>query len=406
MKGALAGTVILDLTRALAGPYGTMILGDLGATVIKVEPPGGDLTRGAANDTQGSSQALYQYKGESGYFLAINRNKKSIVLDLTISQGLTIFYELVRKADVVYENFRPGVTERLRIDYDSLKGINPKIVYCSITGYGPSGPYKDRPSFDLVAQAMGGGMSITGEPGRAPVRAGIPIGDLAAGMFASHGVIAALYEREKTGEGQKVETSLLTGQVGLLTYIASYYFLSGMVPQPIGSSHQSNVPYQAFKAKDIYLVVAAAGEKFWRILCQILEVPQLIEDPRFKTNLDRIRNKDELIPVLEERFLTKTAEEWLELLNKEGVPAGPVLTVDKVFSDPQVISQKMIIDLKHSLDGGIKVAGNPIKMLHGLPEEEYKYPPTLGQHTSQILQEYLGYSNDKIETLRMEKVVG
>jgi len=252
---------------------------------------------------------------------------------------------------------------------------------------------------------MGGGMSITGELGRAPVRAGIPIGDLAAGMFASHGVIAALYEREKTGEGQKVETSLLSGQVGLLTYIASYYFLSGMVPQPIGSSHQSNVPYQAFKAKDIYLVVAAAGEKFWRLLCEILEVPQLIEDPRFKTNLDRIKNKDELIPVLEERFLTKTAEEWLELLNKEGVPAGPVLTVDKVFSDPQVISQNMVIDLKHSLDGGIKVAGNPIKMSHGLPEEEYKYPPTLGQHTSEILQEYLGYSNEKVETLRMGKVV-
>lgn len=405
MKGALAGTVILDLSRALAGPYGTMLLGDLGATVIKIEPPGGDLTRSSTNDTTGSTQALYQYEGESGYFLAINRNKKSLVLDLTTRKGLEIFYELVKKADVVYENFRPGVTERLKIDYDSLKEINPKIIHCSITGYGPSGPYKDRPSFDLVAQAMGGGMSITGEPGGMPVRAGIPIGDLAAGMFASQGVIAALYERGKNGMGQRVETSLLSAQVGLLTYVASYYFLSGLVPQPIGSSHQSNVPYQAFKTKDIYVVVAAAGEKFWQILCQILDLPGLIEDPRFKTNLDRIKNKDELIPILEERFLTKTGDEWLGLLNKEGVPAGPVLTVDKVFSDPQVISQRMIIDLEHNQGGKIKVAGNPIKMSHGLPEEEYEYPPALGQHTGEILQEYLGCSTEQIAALQKEKIV-
>lgn len=396
MIGSLSGVKIIDLTRMLAGPYGSMILGDLGAEVIKVEKPGG------GDETRGMGQ--HYKEGESAYFLSINRSKKSLSLDLTHEKGRQVVYDLVKVCDVVFDNYRPGALEKLGCDYEALKKVNPRIISCSISAFGHSGPYRDLPAYDLILQAMGGAMSITGEPGRAPVRMGIPMGDLAGGMFAASAISAALYARDKTGLGQKIDISLLDCQVSLLTYVAQYYLFSGEIPKPIGSGHQSVVPYGAFKTKDIYLVIAIFVEKFWVKLCKVLGDEALASDPRFNTHLKRHQNRDQITPILEGLFQKKSGYEWIELLKAEGIPAGPINTVDKVLSDPQVLTRQMVVDVDHPKCGTIQMVGNPIKSSIA-EDERYDAPPLLGQHTDEILACLLGYSKPKIEDLRREGVI-
>jgi len=396
MKGPLDKVRILDLSRMLSGPFGSMVLADLGAEVIKLEDPeGGDKTR-----TMGAKLS----EGQSAYFLSINRNKKSLTLDLRKEKGREVFYELVKISDVVFDNFRPGVLERLGCDYKMLKRHNPKIISCSISSFGHTGPDKELPGFDLILQARGGAMSITGEPGRPPVRMGIPTGDLAGAMYAAFAVVAALYSRQKTGVGQKIDISLLDCQASFLTYVAQYYILNGKVPGPIGSGHQTVVPYQAFQTKDEYIVIAIFVEKFWEKLCRVLDLQNLVKDSKFCTNDLRRENKAELLPILEQKFLKKMAAEWLELLAKEGIPSAPVNTVDKVLSDSQLLSRDMLVEVNHPAYGKVKILGNPMKM-SGIEEETFTAAPMLGEHTREILSKLLGYSKDQIEELEREKLI-
>ncbi|MFQ6015496.1 MAG: CaiB/BaiF CoA transferase family protein [Anaerolineae bacterium] len=392
----LSGVRILDLSHMLAGPYGTMLLADLGAEVIKIEPPPrGDPMRG---------MGPHFLAGESAYFLSINRNKKSLVLDLKAEEGKRVFYDLVKVSDVVYDNFRPGILKKLACDYETLKEINPRIICCSISGFGQTGPYRDRPAFDLALQAITGAMSITGEPGRMPVRMGIPMGDLSGGMFAAFAVCAALYQRERTGQGGAIDLSLMDTTISLLTYVAQYYFADGVVPEPFGSSHASVVPYQAFETKDGCLVVAAFAEKFWQGLCRALGLEELIEDPRFLNNDLRRENKEALLPVLEEAFKAKTTDQWLEILEKEGVPSAPINTLDRVFEDPQVLARHMKVEVDHSAIGKLPMIGNPVK-ISGVAEKEMAPPPTLGQHVEEVLAGILGYAEEKIADLRAKGIV-
>ena len=394
METILSGVRIVDLTRALAGPYCTLILGDLGAEVIKIEAP----------NARREALGLYSYKGQDAYFMSVNRSKKSIVLDIRTDKGREVLYDLVKISDIVVDNFRPGVVERLKVDYNTLKGINPRIIGCSITGFGTTGPYRDRPAYDLVVQAISGAMSITGEPGRPPVRSAIAVGDQGAGMFAAHGILAALYARERTGVGAKIETSLLEAMVSLLAYEASYYFVSGVVPGPVGSGHRTLPVYQAQKTRDGYVAVAAV-DKF-ADLCQAIGREDLARDPRYSGS-GLMEHKQELLVILDEIFLTKSTDEWLKLLTEADIPCGPVNTLDKAFSDPQVLATDMVVTIDHTLGGQIKQTGNPISISTTPPEKRRKFlsPPLLGEHTGEVLSQLLGYSSAKIDQLKQEKVV-
>ena len=389
--GPLQGVRVIDLSMMLAGPSGSMLMGDLGAEIIKVEPLQGDETRVGPPHFYGDHM--------SAYYWSINRNKKSIVLDLKSAEGRQVLYDLVAKSDVVYDNYRPGVLDRLKIDYETLKKYNPQIICCSTSTYGYTGPYRDRPGYDLIVQAMSGGMSITGEPGGSPVRAGIPLGDLVGGLLAVHGVMAAYIHRLKTGEGQRLDVSLLDGQVYLLTYIAQYYFFSGKIPGPIGSGHQSLVPYQAFKTKDIQIVIVAHQDHHFKYLCEALGKPEWAQDPRFATRPKRLENKSALIPMMEEHLMTRPGDEWLELIHKAGVPAGPINTLDRVLSDPQVLNREMVQEIEGPQGKGkVKILGNPLKF-EKTPVKTFTPPPRLGQNTREILTQILGYSKEKIDYL-------
>ncbi|MBI2468318.1 MAG: CoA transferase [Candidatus Rokubacteria bacterium] len=392
------GVRILDLSRMLAGPYGSMLLADLGAEVIKIEEPrGGDPMRAMGPPF---------LDGESAYFLAINRNKRSVALDLERSEGGEVFFDLCRVADVVWENFRPGVMARLGCEPAKLRELNPRLVVCSISAYGQTGPYRDWPAFDLALQAMGGAMSITGEEGRPPVRMGLPMGDLAGGMFGALAVAGALYRRTQTGEGSVIDLSLLDCQASLLTYVAQYFWADGRVPWRVGSGHTSVVPYQAFQAKDGgFLVVAVFAEKFWGGFCRAIERPELEADPRFDTNVKRVERKAELIPLLEAIFPQRMTADWLARLHKEGVPAAPIQRVDEVLRDPQVLLREMVVDLEHPKLGAVKTLGTPIKPT-GAPPFRPAPPPALGEHTDAILRGLLGYSAERIGALRAAGIVG
>jgi len=395
MSAPLAGIRILDLSQLLAGPYGTMILADLGAEVIKIEKPGeGDIGRG---------MPPHFFHGESVYFISINRSKKSMTLDLKAKEGLNIFYRLVGLSDVVYDNFRPGVLEKLGIDYEKLKKINPRIICCSVSGYGQTGPFKNRPAFDLIIQARGGIMSYTGEPGRMPVRMGAPMGDLAGGLFAAHGVLAALYQRERTGTGQQIDISLLDCQTSLLIYRGLYFLFAGEVAQPVGSGHVSANPIRAFKTKTFDIVIDANTDKFFQELCQGVGHKELASDPRFGTRPDRLKNKEVLYAILEEAFLQKSGEEWLEILEGR-VPVGPINTVDMALNDPQILSRKMVVEATHRTGEKMKLLGNPIKMSQA-GEESFGSPPSLGEHTEQILSGLLGFNQPEIQRLRDQKII-
>ena len=394
-KGPLQGLRIIDLSMMLAGPAGSMLMGDLGAEIIKVEPLDGDETR---------ESPPYFYGENSAYFWSINRNKKSLGINLKSPEGRQVLYDLVKKSDVVYDNYRPGVLERLQLDYENLKKYNPQIICCSISTFGYNGPYRDRPGYDLIVQAMSGGMSITGEPGGLPVRAGIPLGDLVGGLLAVHGVLAAYIHRQKTGQGQRLEVSLLDGQVYLLTYIAQYFFHSGKIPGPIGSGHQSLVHYQAFKTKDIQIVVVAHQDHHFQRLCKAIGKPEWAEDPRFSTRVKRLENKSILIQMMESHLMTRPGDEWLEAIHKAWVPAGPINTLDRVLSDPQVLSREMIQETDGPKNEKIKIIGNPLKF-DKTPVNTFTRPPRMGENTREILTNILGYSPEKIDGLNQKEAI-
>jgi formyl-CoA transferase/CoA:oxalate CoA-transferase len=395
----LDGVRVLDLSRMLAGPYGSMLLADLGAEVIKIEDPeGGDPMRVMGPPFLGPER-------ESAYFLAINRNKKSVAIDLERPEGQAVFHDLCRMADVVWENFRPGVMARLGCAPETLRRLNPRLIVCSISAFGQEGPYREWPAFDLALQAMGGGMGLTGEAGRPPARMGLPMGDLAGGMFGALAVASALFRRTQTGEGAHFDLSLLDAQVSLLTYVAQYFWADGQVPGRVGSGHASVVPYQAFPTKDGHVVVAVFAEKFWTGFCRAIERPDLAADPRFDSNPKRVERRGELVPVLEAVFPARTTAEWLVRMQGQGVPAAPINTVDQVVTDPQVLLRQMVVDVEHPTLGRVHTLGTPIKAAGG-PEFRPVAPPGLGEHTDPILRGLLGYPTERIDALRRQGVIG
>jgi len=395
MSQVLKGIKVLDLTRALAGPYCTMLLADYGAEVIKVELPG------TGDDTRGWGPPFVE--GESAYFMSINRNKKSLTLDMKNTKSKDILERMIKQSDIIVENFRPGAADRLGLGYEQVKKINPKIIYCSISGFGQDGPYRELPGFDQTLQGMGGMMSITGEPNGPPMKVGVAIADISGGMFAAFGIMLALFHRQKTGKGQWVDTSLLDSQIAWLTYRAGEYFASGKLPEKVGSGHPMIVPYQAFKAKDEYINIAAGNDQLWKRFCKVINMENIMDDPKFVTNAKRVENRKELIAILSKIIETKTGAEWLKLLEDAGIPAGPIYTLDKLFSDPQVLHRKMMVELTHPKAGKIKVTGVPVKLSEA-PGEITAPPPLLGQHNKEVLKD-LGYSAEEIEKLIADKVV-
>jgi crotonobetainyl-CoA:carnitine CoA-transferase CaiB-like acyl-CoA transferase len=391
------GVRVLDLSRMLAGPYGSMLLADLGAQVIKIEEPDG-------GDPMRVMGPPFLADGESAYFLAINRNKKSVALDLTKPEGRDVFLDLAREADVVWENFRPGVMERLGLAYAALAAVNSRLVMCSISAYGQDGPYRDWPAFDLALQAMGGAMSVTGEDGGPPVRMGLPMGDLAGGMFGAFAVAGALFRRERTGQGAHVDLSLLDCQVSLLTYMAQYFWTDGRVPRPLGSSHASVVPYGALATADGHLIVAIFAEKFWAGFCRAAERAEWERDARFASNRDRVANRRALMTLIEARFRQRTTDDWLARLHAAGVPAAPILSVDRVLTDPQVRHRRMVVDLPHPRHGTVSTLGSPVKV-DGAMEAPLAPPARLGEHTDAILGDLLKYPAERLAALRRQGVV-
>ncbi len=392
----LKGIRVVDLSRVLAGPFCSMILGDLGAEIIKVEIP----LRGD------DSRAYPPFKdNESSYFHSVNRNKKSITVNLKELEGKELIYDLVKRSDIVVENFRPGVTERLGVDYKTLADLNPEVIYVSISSFGQTGPYSQLPGYDLIIQGMGGLMGITGEENRPPVKIGVAITDIGAGMWAAIAVLAALKNRNEKGVGQYIDISLLDGSVAWMSHIAGGYFFSGKVPNRIGSSHPSIVPYQAFPTKNgRFILIAAGNDRLFKILCEALSLDELVEDSRFKTNNDRVENREILIKILEKSFLERNRDEWIEMLRGKGFPTGPVYNIEEVFSDPQVLHRNMILEINHPEMENVKQIGTPMKFSK-TPCVLDSYPPLLGEHTVEVLKEIVGYSDSRIRDLKESGVI-
>ncbi|NMC31517.1 MAG: CoA transferase [Veillonellaceae bacterium] len=381
----LAGLRVLDLSRVLAGPYCAMMLADYGADVVKIEPPKvGD-----------DSRAFGPFVGkESAYFMSLNRNKRSMTLNFKRQAECDVFKEMVKQADIVLENYRPGTMEKFGLGYDVLKAINPGIIYAACSGFGHSGPYQYKPAYDIIVQAMGGIMSITGPEGGEPCRVGASVGDIIAGMFTAYGIMMALHHRDKTGEGQKVDVAMLDSQVAVLENAIARYVTSGSVPTPLGNRHPSISPFSSFTAKDGHIIVGAGNERLWTKLCNILEKPELLADPRFESNSKRTANVRELTAILNDVFSKRTIAEWLTVLEEAELPCAPINTIDKIVNDPHIQSREMIVEVEHPVAGHLKMAGLPVKM-SATPGAIERPAPLLGQHTAELLKEILGWDEEK-----------
>ncbi len=393
--GPLAGIRVVDLTRVLAGPFATQNLGDLGAEIWKIEPPGiGDETR----------RFPPFVGGESHYFLGVNRNKKSLVVDLRDERGKEILRRLVVRADILVENYRPGVMDRLGLGYAALSELNPRLIYCAISGFGLTGPLRDKPSFDIVTQAMTGALSVNGERGRMPVKLGIPLGDMVGGVFGPIAILAALHERSRTGRGRLIDISLHDGLIGMLGYFAQLAFITGEDPPPMGSSHPNIVPYGAFPAADGAIIIAVLSEPFWAKLCDALGRPDLAADPRFASPALRRDRRDEVEALIADITRTRTVAEWQERLTAADVPNAPVLGVTAALAHPHAQAREMVVEAEHAALGPIRVVGRPVKF-PGAPQRPVTAPPSFGQHTAAVLRDELGYGEDEIAALREAGII-
>ena len=396
MSKPFEGIKVLDLTRVLAGPFCTMVLSDLGAEIVKVErPKSGD-----------DSRTFGPFKNEQSlYFVSLNRAKQSITLNLKSDEGKQIVKDLVAEFDVLVENFRPGTMEKLGLGYDVLHTINPRLIYASTSGFGQTGPDSQKPSYDLLAQARGGMISITGWPNTPPTRVGMSIGDITASLFTAVGIGAALYQREKTGKGQLIDVAMLDCQVAILENALARFQVDGTSPTPIGNKHPTVSPFQAFMAKDEYFVLPIGNDNLWQKFCYAVGKEDWASDPNYIKNVDRNNKMDTLIPMLEELFLTKKASEWIELLESKGIPVGPINNIEKIMNDPQIHARNMIVNVDDEKAGSIKVAGNPIKMTSLPNEKKRNHAPKLGEHTKIVLEKYLGYNDQKLAQLEENGVI-
>ena len=378
----LQGIRVLDLSRVLAGPYCTMVLGDLGADVIKVEPPEGDETRGWGPPFAG---------GESAYYLCVNRNKRGIVINLKTDEGKKVLCDLALQSDVLVENFRPGTLNKFGLDYETLHELNPKLIYCSITGFGQTGSMKDKPGYDFMIQALGGLMSITGEPEGEPMKTGVAVVDLFAGQNAIIAILAALQARTLTGRGQQLDISLFDSQLGWLANVASNYLISGKLPKRHGNAHANIVPYQSFQASDGWFAIAVGNDKQFARLCEMLGKPEIAMDEKFSTNSGRVQNRTEIIPLLASIFKNASVSEWLTKLDEAEIPCGPIQNFEQVFSMPTVEEREMLVKMEHPTIGELPLVGSPLKM-SDTPVAYRLHPPLMGEHTEDVLRE-LGYGD-------------
>ena len=396
-KPLLDGVRVLDLSRVLAGPYCTMMLGDLGADIIKIEAPG------SGDDTRHWGPPFAQ-GGESAYFLCVNRNKRSLTLNLKSEQGLQILKELVRRSDILVENFRVDTLENWGLGYANLQDLHPGLIYCTITGYGYTGPYRHSPGYDFIVQAQGGLMSITGPEEGEPYKVGVAIADITAGLFACNAILAALFEHQRSGKGQRIDISLLDTQVAWLANVGSNYLISGEAPHRYGNAHPNIVPYQTFRARDGYFALAVGNDGQWRQFCDKVGMANWADDVRFQTNASRVKNRADLIPLLDILFSQEEISHWLELLGTVGVPCGPINTIDQVLNDPQVQAREMVIDVPHPGAGSVKLVASPLKIPTAPPIVRLP-PPLLGEHTGQVLHELLGYDEKAVRELRKAHVI-
>ncbi|HVL09509.1 MAG TPA: CaiB/BaiF CoA-transferase family protein [Burkholderiaceae bacterium] len=405
--GALSHIRVLDLTRILAGPWCAQNLADFGADVIKIERPGaGDDTRTWGppylRDPEGNDTA------EAAYYLAANRNKRSVTVDIASPEGQAVVRDLVAHSDIVLENYKVGQLKKYGLDYDSLRAIKPDLIYCSITGFGQTGPYAARAGYDFIIQGMGGFMSITGErdalPGGGPQKAGIAISDLMTGMYATVGVLAALAHRDRTGEGQYIDMALLDVQVAMLANMNTNYLASGQAPGRWGNAHPNIVPYQAFRTADSWIILAVGNDGQFRKFAEAAGAPELADDPRFATNPERVRHRDVLVPLVAGLVAQRSKADWIATLERAGVPCGPINTLDEVFDDPQVIARGLRIDLPHPTAEQVRLVGSPVRM-SGTPAQAVRHPPLLGEHTDSVLREVLGYDEARIASLHAARKI-
>lgn len=392
--GPLAGVRVLDLTRVLAGPFATQSLADLGAEVLKVEPPGGDDTR----------RFPPFVSGESHYFLALNRQKKSLVIDLKQDAGRDLLRDLAAKSDILIENYRPGVMDKLGLGYDVLSELNPGLIHCAISGFGQTGPLRDKPSFDIVTQAMSGALSVNGEKGRPPVKLGLPIGDMVGGVYGPIAILAALHERHVTGRGRQIDISLHDGLMGMLGYLAQLAFLTGEDPQPVGSMHPSIVPYGSFPAADGHIIIAVLSEAFWPKLCEALGRPDMAADPRFASLSERRTNREVLEALISDITRTRTVADWERTLETHDVPHAPILGVTAALAHPQAVAREMVVTAKHRDAGEIRMTGRPIKF-PGSPQTPLTAPPVLGQDTRSVLRDLLSLDESRLDELSAGGVI-
>jgi crotonobetainyl-CoA:carnitine CoA-transferase CaiB-like acyl-CoA transferase len=397
MRMPLEDVTVLDLSHALAGPFCSTMLADFGASVIKVEPAGaGDIARSWGPPLPG---------GETSYFVSLHRNKKGIEIDLKHPQGKELYFRLVERCDVVLENYRVGALGRLGLGYDAAAVRNPGVIYCSVSGFGQDGPYRDRAALDLILQAESGMISVTGEPGGHGVRCGVSIADLTAGMYAAFGIMLALRVKEKTGRGQAIDVSMLEGQLSLLGTMIGGYLADGEVPAPMGTAYKALLPYQTFRTTTRDLALAVGSEKLWRVFCPVIGRPELADDPRYRTNADRARNRGTLIPTLQDVFLTKSYEEWEPVLLAAGIPMGAINSIAEVVDHPQVAARGALVEMDHPRAGKVRMVGAPVR-LSETPGSVRTPAPMLGEHTDEVLRDLLGLSADEIAALRGAGVLG